>query len=115
MESSQQLVENLKQKLTRSQKLQIAYGNEKQDTILSQFNAPEISQQPIANTQSGFQPLASIITERLDNIQINESNNYLKEETKEEYQENTTENKAEEPLTILQETLKVKKTNKKIQ
>ena len=72
MESSQQLVENLKKKLTRNQKLQIAYGNEKLDTILSQVNAPENSRQQIANTQSGFQPLASIITERLDSIQINE-------------------------------------------
>ena len=72
MESSQQLVENLKKKLTRSQKLQIAYGNEKLDTILSQVNAPENSRQQIANTQSGFQPLASIITERFDSIQINE-------------------------------------------
>ena len=86
MESSQQLVENLK-KLTRSQKLQIAYGNEKLDTILSQVNAPENSRQQIANTQSGFQPLASIITERLDIIQVNESNNYLREETKEECKE----------------------------
>ena len=36
MESSQQLVENLKKNLTRNQKLLIAYGNEKLDTILSQ-------------------------------------------------------------------------------
>ena len=102
MESSQQLVENLKKKLTRSQKLQIAYRNEKLDTILSQVNAPENSRQQIANTQSGFQPLASIITERLESIQINESNNYLREETKEECQEDTTKNKADEPLTSLQ-------------
>ena len=72
MESSQQRVENLQIKLTRSQKLQIAYGNEKLDTILSQVNALENSQQPLANTQSGFQLLTSIITERLDSIQINE-------------------------------------------
>ena len=102
MESNQQLVENFLKKLTRSQKLQIAYGNEKLDTILSQVNAPENSRQQIANTQSGFQPLASIITERLDSIQINESNNYLREETKEECQEDTTENKADKPLTSLQ-------------
>ena len=44
----------------------------------------------------------SIITERLDNIQINESNNYLREETKEKCHEDTTENKADEPLTSLQ-------------
>ena len=102
MESSQQQVENLKIKLTRSQKLQIAYGNEKLDTILSQVNAPENSRQLIANTQSGFQPLASIKTEKFDSIQINESNNYLRKETKKECQEDTTENKADEPLTSLQ-------------
>ena len=93
----------IKKKLTRSQKFQIAYGNDKLDTILSQVNAPEISQQPIANTQSGFQPLASIITERLDNIQIDESISNLREETKEECQLDTTENNADEHLTSLQE------------
>ena len=113
MESSQQQVENLKKKLTRSQKLQIAYGNEKLDTILSQVNAPENSWQPIANTQSGFQPLACIITERLDSIQINESNNYLREETKEECQEDTTENKADKPLTSLQTDGQSKKDKRK--
>ena len=71
---------------------------------MSQVNALENSRQPIANIQSGFQPLARIITERLDNysIQINESNNYLREENKEECQEDTTENKADEPLTSFQ-------------
>ena len=65
----------LKKLVTRSQELKIAFGDEKLDIILSQVNAPENSRQPIANTQSGFQSLASIITERLDNIQINESIN----------------------------------------
>ena len=112
MESSQQLVENLN-KLTRSQKLQIAYGNEKLNTILSQVNAPQNSRQQIANTQSGFQPLASIITERLDSIQINGSNNYLREETKEKCQEDTTENKADEPLTSLQRDSQSKEDKQK--
>ena len=94
MESSKQKLKTFKKKLTRSQKLQIAYGNEKLDTILSQVNAPENSRHPIANTQSGFQPLANFITERLNNTQISKSNNYLREETKEECQEDTTENKA---------------------
>ena len=107
MESSQQLVENLK-KLTRSQKLQIAYWNEKLDTILSQVNAPENSRQPINNAHIDFQPLACIITERLDNIKINESNNYLREETKDECHEDTTENKADEPLTSLQRDNQIK-------
>ena len=39
--------------------------------MMSQLNAPENLLQPIANTHSGFQPLDSIITERLDSIQIN--------------------------------------------
>ena len=70
MESSEQLVENLK-KFTRNQKPQLAYGNEKLDTILSQVNAPENSRQPIAHAQSCFQPLARIIAERFDSVQIN--------------------------------------------
>ena len=89
-------------KLKKNQKLQIDYGNEKLGTILNQVNAPENSLQQIANTQSGFQPLASIITERLDNLQIDESISYLREETKEESQEDTTENNADEPLNSLQ-------------
>ena len=88
--------------VTKSQKFQIAYGDEKLDAILSQINAPENSWRSIANTHSSFQSLTSIITERLDNIQINESNNYLIEETKEECQEDTTENKTDEPLINLQ-------------
>ena len=71
MASSQQLIDNLKKIITRSQKLQIVYGNEKLDTILSQANAPENSRQSITNSQSGLHPLANIITERLDNIRIN--------------------------------------------
>ena len=79
---------------------------------MSQPNASENSRQTIANTQSGFQPLACIVTERLDNIQINESNNYLREETKEECQEDTTENIVDEPLTSLQRDCQSKKINK---
>ena len=70
--------------------------------------------QHIANTQNGFQPLASIITERLENNQIDESNNYLREEIKEEYQEVTTENKADELLISLQRDAQSKE-DKKIQ
>ena len=67
VENGQQLVQNLI-KLTRSQKLQIVYGNEKLNTMVSQVNASQISQQPIANSHSGFQPLANIITEKHDII-----------------------------------------------
>ena len=58
-------------KLKRSQKLQIAYGNEKLDTVLSQVNALQISRQTIGNTHCCLQPLTSIITQRFDYIQIN--------------------------------------------
>ena len=96
----------------KSQKLQIVYGNEKLDTILSQVNAPENSQQSIANTQSGFQPFASIITERLDNIQIYESNNYLREEIKKECKRTLQKIKQTNLWLVFKETSKVKKTNK---
>ena len=58
----------------------------KLDTILNQVNAPENSRQQIGNTHSGLQHLANIITERLNNTQINESDSYLNKETKEECQ-----------------------------
>ena len=90
-----------KKYLQEVRSFRLILGNKKLDTILSQINAPENSRLPIANTQNDFQPLASIITERLDNIQINKSNNYLRKENKEEFQEDTTENKADEPLTSL--------------
>ena len=105
----------LNKKLTRSQKLQIGYGSEKLDTILSQVNAPENYLQPIANTQCCFQPLTSITTERLDNIQINESNNYFIEKTKEECQEDIIKNKADEPLTSLRRDGQSKEVKQKIQ
>ena len=70
--------------------------------ILSQVNASENSRETISNTHSYFHPSARIIAESLDNIQINESNNYLREGTQKECQEDTTENKADEPLISLQ-------------
>ena len=68
-DANQSTVNSEFNKLTRSQKLQIAYGNEKLDTILSQVNTSEILRLAIGNTQNDIMPLASIITERLDNIQ----------------------------------------------
>ena len=41
--------------LTGSQKLQIANGNEKLDTKLSQVNASQNSRQTIENTHNGYQ------------------------------------------------------------
>ena len=67
LKRSQYLVQNLK-KITRSQKLQIANGNEKLDTILSQVNAVENSLQTIGNIFNNFQLLTNIITERFNNI-----------------------------------------------
>ena len=54
-----------------------------------------------------------MIAERFDNIKIDESNIYLSEETKEEYQEETTKIKQTNYLSVFKETVKVKKTNKK--
>ena len=71
-------------KIYKKSDIQIVNGNEKLKTILNQVNAPENSRKPIANIQSDFQSLASIITERLDSIQINEFYNYFRKETKEE-------------------------------
>ena len=50
--------------------------------MLSQVNASQNSRQMIGNTHNGFQPLASIITERFDNSLKYQSNYYLREESK---------------------------------
>ena len=79
-ESSQLLVQILK-KLSRSQIFKNAYRNKKLDTILNQFKALENSQQSNCNIHNGFQSLASIIIEMLDNIQKYQSSYNLREET----------------------------------
>ena len=53
---------------------------------MSQINAPQNSRQTKGNANSDFQHPASIVSERLDNIQIDASNTYLRVETKEECQ-----------------------------
>ena len=68
MQISKQLVQNFL-KLSGSQKLQIAYWNEKLDTMLSQANASQNSRQMIDNIHNDFQPFAFIMTERFDNTQ----------------------------------------------
>ena len=68
-------------------------GNQKLEIILSQINTSQNSIRKIDNIYNDFQFLASIITERFDNFQINELNNYPREET--------TKNKADESLTSL--------------
>ena len=64
--------------------------------MLSQVNASQNSRQTIGNTNSCFRSLASIMTEMLDNTLKDQSNYCLREESKKEYQEETTQNKAEE-------------------
>ena len=88
-------------KVTKSLRLQISYANEKLSTILSQANASQISRQTIGNNHCYFKPLAWIITERLGIIQIEESSNFIREETKEECQDETTKYKADKSLTCL--------------
>ena len=68
MQISQQLVQNFK-KLSGSQKLQIAYWNEKLDTMLNQVNASQNSRQMIDNIHNDFQPFDCIMAEKFDNIQ----------------------------------------------
>ena len=72
------------------------------DTMPSQVNASQNSWQMIVNIHNDFQLLACIITERFDNTLKNQSNYYIREESKNEYQEETTQNKADKLLTSLQ-------------
>ena len=72
------------------------------------------SQQTIGKTYNGFQSSACIITERLNNIQKYQSNYYLREESKVECREETTQSKADEPWPVFKEIIKIKKTNKKV-
>ena len=69
--------------------------------MLSQVNASQNSRQTIGNTQSGFQPLVGIITKRFDNILKDQFNYYLREESKKECQEETTQNKSDKLLASL--------------
>ena len=69
--------------------------------MLSQVNASQNSQQIIGNTHNGFQLLACIIFERFDNTLKNQANYYLREESKKECQEETAQNKADEPQASL--------------
>ena len=48
-------------KAYRKSDIQIANRNEKLDTMLSQVNASQNSQQMIDNTHNGFQPLALVL------------------------------------------------------
>ena len=112
MKSSQQLVENLEKTYKKSEASDCFWKWEtRHNTESSQCT--ENSRQPIANTQSGFQPLSHIIAERLNNIQINELNNYLRKETKKSVKRAQHKIKQINYLPVFKETVKVKKTNKK--
>ena len=57
--------------------------------------------QMIDNIHNDFKPFAWIMKERFDNAPKDQSNYYIREETKKECQEDTSENKADETLTSL--------------
>ena len=70
--------------------------------MLSQVNASQNSRQMIDNIHNDFQPFICIMTERFDNTPKDQSNYYIKEESKKECQEETTQNKADKLLASLQ-------------
>ena len=82
MQISQQLVQNFKKKLSGNQRLQIAYGNEKLNTMLSQLNVSQNLRQMIDNIYNDFQPFSCIMAERFDNTPKDQSNYYLRKESK---------------------------------
>ena len=59
-------------------------------------------QQMIDKIHNDFQPFACIMIEKFDNIPKDQSNYYLREESKKECREETTQNKADKLLTSLQ-------------
>ena len=69
----------------------------------------------IDNIHNDFQPFACIMTERFDNIPEDQSNYYLREESKKECREETTQNKAEKLLARLQRDIQSWRQAKKIQ
>ena len=80
--------------------------------MLSQVNASQNSRQMIDNIHNDFQPFACIMTEKFDNIPKDQSNYYLRKESKKECQEETTQNKADKLLTSLQRDNQSRKQEK---
>ena len=70
--------------------------------MLSQVNASQNSRQMIDNIHNDFQSFACIMTEGFDNTPKDQSNYYLREESKKECREETTQNKADKLLTSFQ-------------
>ena len=65
---NQQTVSSELKKAYMKSDIQIANGNEKLYTILSQANASQNSRQMIDNTHNGFYSFACIMTEKLDTL-----------------------------------------------
>ena len=83
--------------------------------MLSQVNASQNSLQMIDNIHNYFKPLASIMAEKFDNTPKDQSNYYLREESKKECREETVQNKADKLLTILQRDNQSRRQAKKIE
>ena len=82
--------------------------------MLSQVNASQKSRQTIENIHNDLQPFACIMTERFDNFQ-NIKKYYLREESKKECREETTQNKADKLLASLQRDNQSRRQAKKIE
>ena len=70
--------------------------------MLSQVNTSQNSRQMIDNIHNVFQPFTCIMTEKFENTPKDQSNYYLRKESKKECQEETAQNKADKLLTSLQ-------------
>ena len=67
--------------------------------MLSQVNASQNSRQMIGNIHNDFQPFACMMTEKFDNIPKDQSNYFLRKQSKKESREEATQNKADKLLT----------------
>ena len=65
-DANQQTVNSELKKAYMKSGIQIANGNEKLYTMLSQVKASQNSRQMIGNTQNGFRSFVCIMTEKLD-------------------------------------------------
>ena len=107
MQISQQLFQNFK-KIIGSQKLQIAYENEKFDTMLSQVNASQSSRQKISKIHNDFQPFACIMTERFDDTQNINLTIISEKRVKKSVKKRQHKIKQTNYLLVFKETIKVK-------
>ena len=83
--------------------------------MLSQVNASQNSRQMIDNIQNNFQPFACIMNEKFDNTPKDQSNYYLRKESKKECREETIKNKADKLLTSPQKDNLSRRQAKKIE